>query len=588
MSSNSGGSSTGVQEARRETFAAVLGKSLAPPPNKNVLEVILQKDIRGSFAVTESECAKFLTKLGINLVSGGVEAVQICPNGRGIIFITMKETVDISKYCRYDVIDVSASGIRAVHVKPAGKREVTVNVKGEHPNTKDEVVMHYLECFGKLVTRKVVYGVYHEGPLKGLKNGDRSYRIEIKPGTNLGSYHVLDGQRVTLRYPGQSQTCARCLKTSIDCKGRGIARKCEAEGGQKQDFAEYITNLWVTIGYSPISGAVRPRSSSCESLDDIDLQIGGEFTPNKYVSATDKFTGVCIKQFASDIDHGDIFDLLVESGLPEGKKEAVSISKNGRVIIRDLLNSECLKLINNIHGRIYCSKKLYCNGIVPLTPEKETVISVSPPEQPINSATNILQEDLLTGTPPPPMIRKTELLVNDSMSNLAPPSLLSPLTSPQWPTFERNELARRHSISLLNRTPPSGSLASELLSVTPPQPQCTTFERNEQARSHSLSLLDRKPSTGSQASELLGLNNKQLSKTQALLSSVMDLTETLSDFNSCRSSISSSESSDHEAIAPRGKQEPKKRKKKKSPKQKEQLKKGNFKVSPDKVVDKSN
>ena len=148
-----------------------------------------------------------------------------------------------------------------------------------------------------------------------------------------------------------------CLKTSIDCKGRGIARKCKAEGGQKQDFVEYITNLWVTIGYSPISGAVRPRSSSCESLDDIDLQIDGEFTPNKYVSATDKFTGVCIKQFSSDIDHGDIFDLLVESGLPEGKKEAVSISKNGTVIIRDLLNSECLKLINNIHGRIYCSKK---------------------------------------------------------------------------------------------------------------------------------------------------------------------------------------------------------------------------------------
>ena len=587
MSSNSGGSSTGVPEARRETFAAVLGKSLAPPPNKNVLEAILQKDIRGSFAVTESECAKFLTKLGINLVSSGVEAVQICPNERGIIFITMKETVDISKYCRYDVIDVSASG-RAVHVKPAGKREVTVYVKDIHPNTKDEVVMHYLECFGKLVTRKVVYGVYHEGPLKGLKNGDRSYRIEIKPGTNLGSYHVLDGQRVTLRYPGQSQTCARCPKTSMDCKGRGIARKCEAEGGQKQDFVEYITNLWVTIGYSPISGAVRPRSSSCESLDDIDLQIGGEFTPNKYVSATDKYTGVCIKQFSSDIDDGDIFDLLVESGLPEGKKEAVSISKNGTVIIRDLLNSECLKLINNIHGRIYCSKKLYCNGIVPLTPEKETVISVSPPEQPINSATNIVQEDLLTGTPPPPMIRKTEPLVNDSMSNLAPPSLLSPLISHQWPTFERNELARRHSISLLNRTPPSGSLASELLSVTPPQPQCPTFERNERARSLSLSLFDRKPSTGSQASELLGLNNKQLSKAQALLSSVMDLTETLSDFNSCRSSISSSESSDHEAIAPRGKQEPKKRKRKKSPNQKEQLKKGNFKVSPDKVVDKSN
>ena len=50
-----------------------------------------------------------------------------------------------------------------------------------------------------------------DGPLKGFRNGDRMYKMEIKRNTNLGTYHVIDGQRVTARYPGQQQTCARGL-----------------------------------------------------------------------------------------------------------------------------------------------------------------------------------------------------------------------------------------------------------------------------------------------------------------------------------------------------------------------------------------
>jgi len=80
-------------------------------------------------------------------------------------------------------------------------------------------------------------------PLKGMKNGDRSYKVEIKPSTSLGSYHVIDGQKVTIKFPGQQQTCARCLKTLQTCKGRGIAKKCEIVGGQKADFVEYILDL---------------------------------------------------------------------------------------------------------------------------------------------------------------------------------------------------------------------------------------------------------------------------------------------------------------------------------------------------------
>ena len=136
------------------------------------------------------------------------------------------------------------SGIRAVNVKPVGQREVVVTLRGLHPNTRDDGVIYYLGKFGKVITDKVVYGTFGDGPLLGIKNGDRSYKVEINPGTNIGSYHAIDGQRVTIRYPGQAQSCARCFETARTCKGGAIARKCEAQNGPKVEFSYYILDLW--------------------------------------------------------------------------------------------------------------------------------------------------------------------------------------------------------------------------------------------------------------------------------------------------------------------------------------------------------
>ena len=132
-------------------------------------------------------------------------------------------------------------------VKAAGKRDVVVTLKGLHPNTKDQGVLDYLSKFGKILTTRVVHCTYSEGPLQGLKNGDRSFRLELKPGSNIPSYHVLFGQKVTLRYPGQKQTCARCFKSSDFCMGGGIAQKCEAAGGQRVDFSDFILDMWQKI-----------------------------------------------------------------------------------------------------------------------------------------------------------------------------------------------------------------------------------------------------------------------------------------------------------------------------------------------------
>ena len=157
----------GTSFGTTRSWADVLGRNLAPCLNKNVLEVVLEKDIRGSFQVSEQECANLIRRLGLGQRAGvHVEGVQICPNGRGVIFITLKKEVEIGNFCRYDVLDVTSSGIRAVLVKPAGKSEVVVSIKGIHPNSREDTVLEYLFKFGRVVTTKVIYGVFLEGPPK--------------------------------------------------------------------------------------------------------------------------------------------------------------------------------------------------------------------------------------------------------------------------------------------------------------------------------------------------------------------------------------------------------------------------------------
>ena len=156
--------------AHRASWAEVLGSTLPSGWNKNILEIVLEKDQKGAFIVSDVDCARMMRKLGLDQRPGvQVESVQICPNGRSVILITLKQGVPVANFCRYDVFEVTAAGVRAIHVKPAGKRDAVVTIKGLHPNTRDDGVLNYMSKFAKPVTNKDVYGVFGEGPLKGLR-----------------------------------------------------------------------------------------------------------------------------------------------------------------------------------------------------------------------------------------------------------------------------------------------------------------------------------------------------------------------------------------------------------------------------------
>ena len=192
--------------------------------------------------------------------------------GGGVLHVTLKHNVLPDSFVTHDVIEVNEK-IRAVNLKPAGRREIIVNLRGLHPNTRDQGVLEYLSKFGKILSSKVIHCVYKDGPLMGLKNGDRNFKLEIKPGANIPSYHVLYGQKVTLRYSGQKQTCARCFKSSQYCMGGGIAKRCEAAGGDRVEFSQYVMDLWREIGYSPQEVEIASIYDNLEDTAESDLQF---------------------------------------------------------------------------------------------------------------------------------------------------------------------------------------------------------------------------------------------------------------------------------------------------------------------------
>ena len=357
---------TGGGGKARRSWAEHLGSTLPPGLEQNILEVLLDKEKRGPFVVTEHECVRMMTKLGIDPRPGGhVQGVQICPSGRGIIYITMQKNIDLNQFCRFEAFEITSSGIRSIMVKPS---DVVVTLRGLHPNTRDTVVMNYLGKFGRIITTKVVHEVYSTGPLVGLKNGNRSYKMEIQPGDNIGSFHVIEGQKVSVRYPGQLQTCGRCHNVPSQCRGSGIAKVCEAKGGIRVEFTDYIKELWRKIGYSP-----REDELDNQLNDEIEntTKVGEAFTPVKIPSEdSDKYAGVVITQFPRGMDNGEVLEFLCRCSLPDEKKEEVIIKDNGKVTIKNLTSEESSHLIEAIHGKVHFDRRMFCNGFIPLTPTK--------------------------------------------------------------------------------------------------------------------------------------------------------------------------------------------------------------------------
>ena len=73
--------------------------------SKNVMEIYLEKDAKGGFDASDSETARVLQKLGVD-ISSHVHMVQICPLGKNVIQVTLKDNINIDRFINKEAFEV--------------------------------------------------------------------------------------------------------------------------------------------------------------------------------------------------------------------------------------------------------------------------------------------------------------------------------------------------------------------------------------------------------------------------------------------------------------------------------------------------
>ena len=148
----------GVQQVPK-SYSGIAAINKSVRDNKNVLEVRLEKSENARFNLSNVETEGLLRKLGID--STHFIGVSACPEGKGVVYITLHPSVNINRFIHKNEAYVLKEGVQTSYIRPAGKKEVSVLVTGLHPNTKDQAVMRYLAAHGKVSqSDQVIHHVY--------------------------------------------------------------------------------------------------------------------------------------------------------------------------------------------------------------------------------------------------------------------------------------------------------------------------------------------------------------------------------------------------------------------------------------------
>ena len=122
---------------------------------------------------------------------------------------------------------------------------------------------------------------------------------------------IIDGEKVSVKYRGQDKTCARCHRTESICPGKAMARDCTSE---RVLLSTHMKEHWENIGY-------RPDTIDLNEVDDIEVQIGRNDPAPVPVESlrpdhSAKYKSVIIKGFSKTVPEQDIYNILLEGGLP--------------------------------------------------------------------------------------------------------------------------------------------------------------------------------------------------------------------------------------------------------------------------------
>ena len=246
-----------------------------------------------------------------------------------------------------------------------------MTVLGLHPNTTDQAVIRYLEAHGKVNrSDKVIHHVFPGTPgstlCAGKLNGNRSYVMDIK--TPMGSFHIIDGEKVTIRYNGQEWTCARCHQLKRLCPGRAIAWDCTAE---RVLLSSHMEAHWQKIGFKPETEA----DSEVDILPEVDIQVG-HTRKEKPVLPESKFQNryksVIVKGFLPDTSLDDALKVICEKGFLSDidRDSVIRNEKSGVFTISNLVPDQCLSVMENMHAKKFLGRKIFVTSIVENSPKK--------------------------------------------------------------------------------------------------------------------------------------------------------------------------------------------------------------------------
>ena len=385
-----------------KSWSSIASLNISKRNKTNSLEVRLENDEGKGCFLNDEEIERLLRRL--NIKANQFTSVQACPERRNVVYITLINGIDITKFItNSNESYVLKQGIRTTSIKPINKREVNVLVFGLHPDTKDEAVIRYLTAHGKVnIKQPVTYGVYPgvsgSSLLAGKRNGNRIYSMEVM--RNIGSTHIIDGEKVSIRYPGQTKTCNKCHQQAHLCSGKGLAKDCSSD---KILLSQHMIAYWKQINFNP-------ETTDMNEVDDMENDEVVPVTvdqvkhkPKNVVDDSDmtkRYGGVVIKGYKKETDINDVVETLKEAGLPfdYDKADLHITEKFGKltIYIHDLKSETCIEIINNLNDEAKSGNKLSVYSLVEDTPTKnlgkELEKLIDADENPSNETKNLGKE----------------------------------------------------------------------------------------------------------------------------------------------------------------------------------------------------
>ena len=410
-------SSSRVSAPGGPSYSSITSINTSARDSKNILEVRLERQEGSTFNLTMGETENLLRRLNID--GSHVIGASACQEGRPVVLITLHPSVDITRFLYRNESYVVKEGVRTTIIRPEGKKEKVVKITGLHPNTKDQAVVKYLAAHGTVSTvDKIIHHVFPGEPgsslLAGKLNGNRSYMVDLK--VPMGSYHIIDGEKVSVRYAGQEWTCARCQQFKRDCPGKAVAKECTAD---RVLLSTYMTQHWQKIGYKPETDDQNEVDGEAGELD---IQVGGKSKETFVIaesSLASKYSSVIVKGFRNDTPLSNIKEVLLENGLSEQymEEDMTRNEKTGAMTVNNLKPEECLALVEKMHRKRFLNRQIFVSCVVAESPVKTS----TNPDQHGNESLPVLPPNPVFVDPKTGAMNKQQVL--NTSQNLDPDPL---------------------------------------------------------------------------------------------------------------------------------------------------------------------